>query len=54
MRRRILIVDDDRAMCELIDADLTRRGFDVTWHTSAEGRASRRSDARASTWCSRI
>lgn len=33
---RILIVDDDRDMCELIEADLTRRGFDVTWHVSAK------------------
>jgi DNA-binding NtrC family response regulator len=33
---RVLIVDDDRAMCELIEADLTRRDFDVVWHTSAE------------------
>ena len=46
MRRRILIVDDDRAMCELIDADMTRRGFDVTWHTSAkEGFASLRRES---------
>jgi DNA-binding NtrC family response regulator len=36
MRRRILIVDDDQAMCELIEADLARRGFDVAWRTSAE------------------
>jgi two-component system response regulator HydG len=36
MNGRVLVVDDDQAMCELIEADLRRRGFDVTWHTSAE------------------
>lgn len=35
MNKRILIVDDDRSMCELLEADLRRRGFVPTWHTSA-------------------
>ncbi len=35
MPGRILIVDDDRSMCELMEADLRRRGFDVSWLTSA-------------------
>jgi DNA-binding NtrC family response regulator len=29
MARRVLIVDDDRAMCDLLRADLTDRGFEV-------------------------
>ncbi len=36
MRRRILVVDDDRAMCELIESELSRHGCDVCWRTSAE------------------
>lgn len=36
MNGRILVVDDDRTMCELIEADMQRRGFQVSWHTSAE------------------
>jgi len=36
MNGRVLVVDDDQAMCELIDADLRRRGFEITWHTAAE------------------
>ena len=35
MNKRILIVDDDQSMCELLEADLRRRGFVPTWHTSA-------------------
>jgi len=31
-----LIVDDDRSMCELIEADLTSRGIPSEWRTSAE------------------
>jgi two-component system response regulator HydG len=30
-----LVVDDDRSMCELLQAGLVRRGFEVTWRTSA-------------------
>jgi DNA-binding NtrC family response regulator len=33
MPGRILIVDDDRGMCEMIEADLQLRGFDPTWTT---------------------
>ncbi|HLK37498.1 MAG TPA: sigma-54 dependent transcriptional regulator [Polyangiaceae bacterium] len=36
MERRILIIDDDRSMCEVLEADLRRRNFDVTWVTTAD------------------
>ena len=36
MPGRVLIVDDDRSMCELIEADLTSRGIPSEWRTSAE------------------
>jgi two-component system response regulator HydG len=36
MQGRILIVDDDRDMCELLEAGLQRHGFDTVWRTSAE------------------
>jgi len=36
MKGNVLIVDDDQAMCEMLDFDLRRRGFRVTWHTMAE------------------
>jgi DNA-binding NtrC family response regulator len=32
----VLIVDDERSMCELLETDLKLRDFDVVWHTSAE------------------
>ena len=35
MSARILVVDDDRSMCELLQVGLARRGFEVTWHTDA-------------------
>jgi DNA-binding NtrC family response regulator len=35
MHGRILIIDDDQSMCEMLDADLRRRGFESSWHTSA-------------------
>lgn len=35
MNGRMLIVDDDESMCELLEVDLRRRGFDVSWNTSA-------------------
>jgi len=35
MSGKILIVDDEQAMCELLEADLQLRGFEITWHTSA-------------------
>jgi DNA-binding NtrC family response regulator len=34
MERRILIIDDDRSMCELLEIELRRRDFDATWVTS--------------------
>lgn len=36
MTGRILIVDDDRAMCEMLEESLKRRGFDVQWRNAAE------------------
>ena len=36
MTGKVLIVDDDQAMCEMLDSDLRRRGFTTTWHTHAE------------------
>ncbi len=35
MNPKILIVDDDKGMCELIAAGLTRQGFESVWKTSA-------------------
>ncbi len=35
MSGRILVADDDRSMCELLQAGLARRGFEVTWRTDA-------------------
>ena len=37
MKSRILIVDDERSMCEMLEADLRLRDFEVVWDTSAEG-----------------
>ena len=36
MPGRILIVDDDRSMCEMVQDDLNSRGFESSWCTSAE------------------
>ena len=36
MERRILVVDDDRSMCEVLEAELKQRGFEATATTSAE------------------
>ncbi len=36
MTERILIVDDDRAMCEMLHDDLVSRGYSVQWRTKAE------------------
>ena len=36
MERRILIIDDDRSMCDVLDAELKRRGFEVTTTTVPE------------------
>ncbi|WP_397570910.1 sigma-54-dependent transcriptional regulator [Schlesneria sp. T3-172] len=35
MPGRVMIVDDDQSMCELIEADLSSRGFSAKWTTSA-------------------
>jgi DNA-binding NtrC family response regulator len=32
---RVLLVDDDRSMCETLQAALGKRGFTVTWRTAA-------------------
>ena len=34
MSGRVLVVDDERGMCELLEAGLRKRGFVVTWRTS--------------------
>jgi DNA-binding NtrC family response regulator len=34
--RRVLVVDDDQAACEVVEAQLKRRKIDVAWRTSAE------------------
>lgn len=36
MLGRILIVDDDQSMCEMVEADICSRGFESSWCTSAE------------------
>ncbi|MGB6042955.1 MAG: response regulator [Pirellulales bacterium] len=36
MTARILIVDDEQSMCELLEADLNSREFETTWFTAAE------------------
>jgi DNA-binding NtrC family response regulator len=36
MSDRILIVDDDRALCETLQVGLGRRGFEVAWRSSAD------------------
>jgi two-component system response regulator HydG len=36
MQRRVLLVDDDRNMCEMLEAGLKRRGFEVAWCTAAD------------------
>ncbi|MFP4105373.1 MAG: sigma-54-dependent transcriptional regulator, partial [Phycisphaerae bacterium] len=36
MTGRLLIVDDDRSMCEMLRDDLAGRGHSVQWHTQAE------------------
>jgi two-component system response regulator AtoC len=33
---RVLVVDDDRAQCELLETSLAKRGFDVTARTAGE------------------
>jgi two-component system, NtrC family, response regulator AtoC len=36
MKGKILLVDDDRALCETLEIGLRKRDFAVTWRTSAE------------------
>jgi len=36
MRARILVVDDEQSMCEMLAAALGPRGFDIEWSTAAE------------------
>lgn len=36
-RGRLLLVDDDASMCEMLEVDLRARGFNVDWSTSVEG-----------------
>ncbi len=36
MNPRVLIVDDEQSMCELLEADLRLRDLDASWYTSAE------------------
>ena len=36
MNGHIFIIDDDQGMCELLQADLTRRGAKVAWNLTAE------------------
>ncbi len=36
MRGTVLVVDDERAMCELVETTLEMRGLDVLWHQSAD------------------
>jgi DNA-binding NtrC family response regulator len=35
MSNRVLIVDDDVEMCRMLEARLAKRGYEVTWKTSA-------------------
>ena len=35
MTGKILIVDDEQSMCELLEADLNLRDFETEWYTSA-------------------
>jgi two-component system response regulator AtoC len=36
MSPRVLLVDDDRSLCEWVESALTKRGLTVTWRTSAD------------------
>jgi len=36
MPGKVVIVDDDRSMCEMIESDLRSRGFDSSWYVSAD------------------
>ena len=36
MNGRVLIIDDDQSMCELIDESLSQKGYKTEWRTSAD------------------
>ena len=36
MTGKILIVDDDQSLCETIQIDLKRHGYDAVWTTSGD------------------
>jgi two-component system response regulator HydG len=36
MKARVLVVDDDEAMCSLVEAGLTRYSYQVTWKTGGD------------------
>jgi len=36
MRGKILIIDDDRSMCQMLEAGLSKRDFEVSWENSAD------------------
>ncbi len=36
MNGKILIIDDERSVCETLQAALSKKGYTVTWRTSAE------------------
>ena len=36
MNRRVLVVDDDQSMCELIHDSLTKRDYEVEWRTRSD------------------
>jgi two-component system response regulator AtoC len=35
-RGKVLVVDDDRAMCEMLEMDLSKKGFEIIWESNAE------------------
>jgi len=36
MKGRIIVIDDDQSMCEMLEAGLRRKDFEVIWRTSAK------------------
>ena len=50
MTGKILIVDDEQAMCELLEADLRLRDFETEWYTSADDALQAVNRHRATTW----
>ncbi len=36
MRGKILIIDDDRGMCQMLETGLSKKSFEVTWKTGAD------------------